>query len=92
MWGSLVVSPLPFVFVDHDRQSHLTERQDHPATNRPVFFIHPCQTAEVMAASVGGQNITAYDYLLIWVGALGKFVGLDVPMSLIDTSQKQDES
>jgi ubiquitin-like-conjugating enzyme ATG10 len=45
-----------------------------------------------MAASVGGQNITAYDYLLIWVGALGKFVGLDVPMSLLDTSQKQEES
>ena len=45
-----------------------------------------------MEASVGGQNITAYHYLLIWMGALGKFVGLDVPMSLIDTAQEQDES
>jgi ubiquitin-like-conjugating enzyme ATG10 len=45
-----------------------------------------------MVASVGEQNITAYDYLLIWMGALGKFVGLDVPMSLLDTSQNKDES
>ncbi|KAF1838356.1 hypothetical protein BDW02DRAFT_517158, partial [Decorospora gaudefroyi] len=54
---------------------------DHPATNRPVYFIHPCQTAGVMEASVDG-NITAQEYLMIWIGSLGKSVGLDVPFAL----------
>ncbi|KAF1929820.1 uncharacterized protein M421DRAFT_4254 [Didymella exigua CBS 183.55] len=57
---------------------------DHPVTNKPVFFIHPCRTAEVMEASVGGRNITAYDYLLLWIGAFGKCVGLNVPLTLVD--------
>jgi ubiquitin-like-conjugating enzyme ATG10 len=56
---------------------------DHPATNRPVFFIHPCQTAEVMEASVGKRDTTAEEYLLIWIGALGKCVGLNVPLALV---------
>ena len=57
--------------------------QDHPATNRPVFFIHPCQTAEVLEASVDKQNITAEEYLVMWIGALGKCVGLNVPLALM---------
>ncbi|EAT88904.1 hypothetical protein HBI56_038720 [Parastagonospora nodorum] len=56
---------------------------DHPATNRPVFFIHPCQTAEVMEASVGDKAITAEEYLLMWIGALGGCVGLSVPLALM---------
>ena len=56
---------------------------DHPVTNRPVFFIHPCQTAGVMEASVGSKAITAEEYLLMWIGALGKCAGLNVPLALI---------
>lgn len=62
----------------------LTGSQDHPATNKPVFFIHPCRTAETMEASVGERTISAYDYLLLWIGALGKCVELDVPLALVD--------
>lgn len=58
--------------------------QDHPVMSRPVFFIHPCQTAEVMAASAGDGKITAEEYLIMWIGALGKCVGLNVPLSLAD--------
>ncbi|CAG5175484.1 uncharacterized protein ALTATR162_LOCUS8115 [Alternaria atra] len=54
---------------------------DHPATNRPVFFIHPCQTAEVMEASID-RNITADEYLMVWIGAMGKAAGLHVPLQL----------
>ncbi|KAG9196411.1 hypothetical protein G6011_01532 [Alternaria panax] len=54
---------------------------DHPATNRPVFFIHPCQTADVMQVSVD-RNITADEYLMVWIGAVGKAVGLNVPLQL----------
>jgi len=55
---------------------------DHPATNSPVFFVHPCRTAEVMEASVEKNTITAAEYLMLWIGALGKCVGLNVPLAL----------
>jgi ubiquitin-like-conjugating enzyme ATG10 len=61
---------------------------DHPITGRPVFFIHPCQTAEVMEASVGKRNVAPEEYLITWIGALGKCVGLDVPLALM----QQDDS
>ncbi|KAF2832195.1 hypothetical protein CC86DRAFT_87276 [Ophiobolus disseminans] len=61
--------------------------QDHPATNRPVFFIHPCQTAEAMEESVGRRNITAEEYLILWTGALGKCVGLNVPLALMQQNE-----
>lgn len=47
-----------------------------------MFFVHPCQTAEVMSASVGGREVDAHEYLLMFLGAMGKCVGLDVPMEL----------
>ncbi|KAF1845854.1 uncharacterized protein K460DRAFT_282638 [Cucurbitaria berberidis CBS 394.84] len=56
---------------------------DHPATNRPVFFIHPCQTAGVIEASVGARDVTAEEYLMVWIGALGKCVGLNIPLALV---------
>jgi ubiquitin-like-conjugating enzyme ATG10 len=56
---------------------------DHPVTNRPVFFIHPCRTAEVMQASVGNRDIAAEEYLLMWIGALGQCVGLNIPLALV---------
>jgi ubiquitin-like-conjugating enzyme ATG10 len=56
---------------------------DHPVTSRPVFFIHPCRTAEVMEASMEkGRNFTAEEYLIVWMGALGKSVGLNIPLAL----------
>jgi ubiquitin-like-conjugating enzyme ATG10 len=61
---------------------------DHPVTNRPVFFIHPCQTAQVMEASACAGDITAYEYLLIWIGALGKCVGLNVPLAFAKEHQR----
>lgn len=57
--------------------------QVHPVTDAPVFFIHPCQTAEVMQASVGKRHVTPEEYLLIWIGAMGKCVGLNVPLALM---------
>lgn len=57
--------------------------QDHPVTSRPVFYIHPCQTAEVMQASAGDRKVTAAEYLTMWIGALGGCVGLNVPLSLV---------
>lgn len=55
---------------------------DHPHTNLPVFFIHPCQTSAVMEVSTGSRPVTPYEYLVLWIGALGHYVGLDVPLDL----------
>lgn len=43
-----------------------------------------------MEASVSRQDIDAYDYLLMWMGALGTCVGLNVPLILVTTDQKVD--
>ncbi|KAH7077235.1 hypothetical protein FB567DRAFT_145612 [Paraphoma chrysanthemicola] len=56
---------------------------DHPATNRPAFFIHPCQTAKVMEATVGRKEISGEEFLVIWIGAMGKYVGLNIPLALV---------
>ncbi|KAH9860684.1 hypothetical protein J1614_012016, partial [Plenodomus biglobosus] len=56
---------------------------DHPVAGRPVFFIHPCQTAGVMQATVGEREVTAEEYLVMWIGALGGCVGLEVPLGLV---------
>ena len=55
---------------------------DHPIENRPVFFIHPCRTAEVMKAIADDRKISPFEYLIMWIGAIGKCVGLDVPIEL----------
>tara|TARA_R110002003_G_scaffold97_36_gene8023 strand:- start:21947 stop:22549 length:603 start_codon:yes stop_codon:yes gene_type:complete len=56
---------------------------DHPVTGRPAFFIHPCRTTEVMTVIVGKEEVTAEEYLMIWIGALGRCVGLDIPLALM---------
>ncbi|KAL6706869.1 hypothetical protein ACN47E_005012 [Coniothyrium glycines] len=62
---------------------------DHPVTSRPAFFIHPCQTAQVMEASLTDEHVTTYNYLLAWIGALGPCVGLNVPLALGQIMAKQ---
>jgi ubiquitin-like-conjugating enzyme ATG10 len=43
-----------------------------------------------MEASVGKRSVTAEEYLMIWIGALGKCVGLNMPLSLMqDKGQKR---
>jgi ubiquitin-like-conjugating enzyme ATG10 len=56
---------------------------EHPVIGKPVFFIHPCRTAEVMEASIErGRKVTAEEYLMVWIGSLGKSVGMNVPLAL----------
>ena len=55
--------------------------QEHPLTSFPVFFIHPCQTVAVLEASVD-RDITPTQYLKLWIGAMGGYVGLTLPVAL----------
>ncbi|KAF1953941.1 hypothetical protein CC80DRAFT_527021 [Byssothecium circinans] len=64
---------------------------DHPITNTPVYFIHPCKTAEVLEASSGGREMETSAYLLLWIGAMGRCVGFDMPLVLV-ASQYVGES
>lgn len=63
---------------------------DHPVENRPVFFVHPCRTAEVMEASAGGIEILPFEYLTMWIGAIGKSVGLDVPIEVVAWAKEKE--
>ena len=60
--------------------------------NRPVFFIHPCQTAEVMETIAGGRRFSADEYLIMWLGAFGKCVGLDVPLLLATEMDSMEQN
>ncbi|KAF2744086.1 hypothetical protein M011DRAFT_496486 [Sporormia fimetaria CBS 119925] len=56
---------------------------DHPVTNSPVFFIHPCQTAAVMeAVSDRKGDMAPFEYLMLWIGAICSCVGLRVPLEV----------
>ncbi|KAF2185146.1 hypothetical protein K469DRAFT_666063 [Zopfia rhizophila CBS 207.26] len=56
---------------------------DHPFTNSPVFFIHPCQTTSVLEASLGSKEATPEEYLNLWIGAMGGCAGLFLPRALL---------
>jgi ubiquitin-like-conjugating enzyme ATG10 len=44
-----------------------------------------------MEASVGKQDVTPEDYLIIWIGALGKCVGLNIPLALMQPAEHETE-
>jgi len=65
--------------------------KDHPLTNLPVLFVHPCRTAEVMrelsatggggaGGGGGGVRVDLASYLSVWLGVVGAPVGLNVPV------------
>ncbi|OCK95381.1 uncharacterized protein K441DRAFT_557173 [Cenococcum geophilum 1.58] len=61
---------------------------EHPVTNLPVFFVHPCNTAAALEASFHGREITSEQYMQLWIGTVGWHVGLRVPIAI--ASDKTD--
>lgn len=57
--------------------------QNHPISDRPSFFIHPCNTHEALLAVNESTSINAVEYLFLWLGVVGPFVGLYVPGQLV---------
>ncbi|KAG0650628.1 Ubiquitin-conjugating enzyme ATG10 [Hyphodiscus hymeniophilus] len=51
---------------------------NHPVTDVPAFFIHPCQTKEAMEC----YNCPIEEYLMTWVGLVGGCVGLYLPSEM----------
>ena len=54
---------------------------DHPVTNLPVFFIHPCRTMTALEACAS-SGLDSLQYLKLWMGIVGCCVGLSVPSCL----------
>lgn len=63
-------------------KSAANQAQNHPITDVPAFFVHPCNTAEAMQDIVGGRSISVEAYLQIWLGLVGGYVGLALPKGL----------
>jgi ubiquitin-like-conjugating enzyme ATG10 len=36
-----------------------------------------------MKASVAERDITAEEYLMVWIGSLGRFLGFDIPLVFV---------
>ncbi|KAJ6263431.1 Ubiquitin-like-specific protease [Drechslerella dactyloides] len=62
---------------------------EHPYLQRTCWFVHPCQTAEAMRPWVtrdggeggrGSGEVGVEGYLGIWLGIVGRAVGLTVPL------------
>ncbi|EWC46264.1 hypothetical protein DRE_04435 [Drechslerella stenobrocha 248] len=53
---------------------------EHPYVQRVCWFVHPCRTAEAMQVWVGEGGLTLDRYLGLWLGVVGRAVGLTVPL------------
>ncbi len=58
--------------------------QHHPISELPVFFLHPCNTAEAMAEITGASAVTPVQYFQIWIGLVGGCVGLHLSSELVE--------
>lgn len=51
---------------------------NHPVTDLPAFFVHPCTTKEAMEQF----TCSLKDYLTVWLGTVGSSVGLWLPSAM----------
>jgi ubiquitin-like-conjugating enzyme ATG10 len=63
---------------------------NHPITDVPMVFVHPCLTAEGMREVCKGKEggeVSVEEYLMVWVGLAGSGVGLSIPADIVAGSQ-----
>ncbi|KAG2419872.1 hypothetical protein HFD88_004669 [Aspergillus terreus] len=61
----------------------------HPHSGAPMFFVHPCNTADAMKQIAGHQRVTPELYLMLWLGLVGNRLGLSLPRELFETGDVQ---
>jgi hypothetical protein len=59
------------------------QTQNHPISDLPAFFIHPCNTAEALEETCQDRSCSPEVYLLVWFGLIGPSVNLYVPSQLL---------
>ncbi|KAI7543497.1 hypothetical protein KC331_g7370 [Hortaea werneckii] len=70
--------------------SALSMTGEHPVTGGPAYFVHPCLTQDFIRAVMAGRQVSAVEYLALWVGVIGATVGLSLPVSVARELQKFD--
>lgn len=55
-----------------------TEKQHHPLTGVPSFFVHPC----LLGDQLSSFDCSMENYLMVWLGLVGGCVGLWVPKEM----------
>jgi ubiquitin-like-conjugating enzyme ATG10 len=65
---------------------------DHPMTGLPVYFVHPCRTAEAMDGMVNDTKVKPVEFLLLWLGLIGASVGLEVPVDVAQAVATETEA
>lgn len=58
-------------------------RKNHPVTDKPMFFVHPCLTRDALTVVSNGVDLDPLAYLLLWFGIVGASVGLHVPSKVV---------
>lgn len=69
---------------------NLVERfQNHPLTDIPCFWVHPCNSAEAMRDILGGikGEVSPVAYVMLWIGLVGSAVGLSLPKEMISKGE-----
>ena len=72
--------------------SALSMTGEHPVTGGPAYFVHPCLTQDSMRAVLAGRQVSAAEYLAMWIGVIGATVGLSLPVSLARKLQNSDRT
>ena len=65
--------------IERMRSEMAVSQADHPALHRPFYFIHPCRTAEAMAATAihhASSPPEKFNYVWSWLSLVGRDVGL----------------
>lgn len=57
--------------------------KNHPLTEKPMFFVHPCMTRDALSAVSDDTELDPLTYLLLWFGIVGASVGLHIPSKVI---------
>lgn len=65
--------------------------QNHPFTDFPSFFVHPCNTADAMRELLRGRRVSPVEYLMIWLGLVGSCVGLHIPRDVALAMNSTDQ-
>lgn len=55
---------------------------EHPLTGVPFWYIHPCQTQNMLQTIVGIHGPPIDDYIKVWLSLVGPIVKYHIPHEL----------
>jgi len=62
----------------------------HPVSDRPTYFVHPCNTTNALRDIAGSNEPTIETYLILWLGLVGNCVSLHIPSELLAHRSNQE--